>query len=112
MFPSLHGAAALVGALAFGSAALAGEQLSVDARPLSGVVATGADPAEPAAAVPPLAYRSTFKGYRRHAEQTPGSWRELNEQVARIGGWRAYAKEAQEPPAPPTAPAAAHKQHY
>ena len=41
------------------------------------------------------AYRSAFDGYRRHADQPVGSWQEANDRVGRIGGWRAYAREAQ-----------------
>ncbi len=58
----------------------------------------------------PHAYRSAFDGYRRHAEQPVQSWREANDNVGRIGGWQAYAREAQAassaPPASPAAPAA------
>lgn len=66
-----------------------------------------ADPLDPSAAVAPLVYRSTLAGYQRHAEQTVGSWREANDTVNRIGGWRAYAREARQPdaPAPNNAPA-------
>ena len=55
-----------------------------------------ADPLDPSAAVPPLAFQSTLAGYQRHAEQPVGSWREANDTVNRIGGWRAYAKEARQ----------------
>lgn len=70
-----------------------------------------ADPANAAAAVPPVVFRSTFSQYQRYAEQSVGSWKEVNETVNRIGGWRAYTREAQQPeppvqaPAPGTAPA-------
>ena len=77
------------------------------------------DPADPTAAVPSATYSSLAR-YRRHAEQPVRSWREANETVNRIGGWRAYAREAASPEAPqstarsptpaplarPTAPAA------
>lgn len=42
-------------------------------------------------------YRSTFEGYRPYADEgvTATSWREANDRVGRIGGWRAYAAEIQ-----------------
>jgi hypothetical protein len=52
-----------------------------------------------------------------------GSWREANDTVNRIGGWRAYAREAKQPQSPPPAttgtpapmapgkPAAGHSHH-
>lgn len=40
-------------------------------------------------------YRSAFEGFRRFADQPVGSWREANDTVGRVGGWRAYAREAQ-----------------
>ena len=43
-----------------------------------------------------LRYTSPLAAYRKFAEQPVGSWREANDQVGRIGGWRAYAIEAQE----------------
>jgi hypothetical protein len=61
------------------------------------------------APVPALTYESPFAAYRRLAEQSkPLSWREANDAVGRIGGWRVYAREAQSPDtAPPLAPAPA-----
>lgn len=63
-----------------------------------------------------LTYRSTFDAYQRFTDEKVGSWRDANDTVGRIGGWRSYAKEAREPaasgapnqgnPAAPTAPAA------
>lgn len=54
------------------------------------------DLARAEAAAPPLSYRSPFEGYRSHRDITPGPWRAMNDEVARIGGWKAYAREAQE----------------
>jgi hypothetical protein len=68
-----------------------------------------ADPLDPAASVPLAAYRSTLSNYQRHSEQPLGSWKEANETVNRIGGWRVYAREATQPDAsaaPASAPAA------
>lgn len=53
-----------------------------------------ADPADPAASVPRAVHRSALAGYRRDGEPAPLAWREANDNVGRIGGWRAYAREA------------------
>jgi hypothetical protein len=75
--------------------------------PLGPVIAgAAADPLQPGAAVPPAAYTSPLAGYRIAREVEVGSWREVNDTVTRIGGWRAYAREASQPDAPAPAPAA------
>lgn len=62
------------------------------------------DPANAQATTLPLQHRSAFAGYRRFdAESPPLAWREASDRVERIGGWRAYAREAQAPA--PAAPA-------
>ena len=58
------------------------------------------DSGDPKAGVPPVTYRSAFAGYRPNVEEKVGSWKDTNDSVGRIGGWRAYAKEAREPDAP------------
>ena len=71
------------------------------------------DPLNANAVVPRLTYQSSFANYRSVGDDAkPLSWREANEAAARIGGWRVYAREAQEPspdpvtdPAPVSAPA-------
>ena len=72
------------------------------------------DPLDPKAAVPALRYESAMAQYRRLGDDKPVPWREANDTVARIGGWRVYAREAQQadpaaapPPPAATAPAAA-----
>ena len=60
------------------------------------------DPLDPSSSVPTLNYRSAFAGYRAFSDDKPLPWREANEAVARIGGWRAYAREAQQPDAKPS----------
>ncbi len=55
-----------------------------------------AGPADAKASVPPTAYESPFAGYRGHADAKVGHWRGVNEEVGRIGGWKAYAREAYE----------------
>jgi hypothetical protein len=58
--------------------------------------AARADPLDASAAVPLLRYESSFARYRGLADGDGKtiSWREANEQVARIGGWRVYRREA------------------
>lgn len=55
-----------------------------------------AAPTDAKASVPPVAHQSPFSGYRVHADAKPAPWREVNDEVARIGGWKAYAREAYE----------------
>lgn len=81
---------------------------------------TAADAAQPSLPSS-LQYVSPLRTYRPYADQPVESWREANDRVGRIGGWRAYAKEArrgepakdapQEPakaPAPVADPHAGH----
>lgn len=63
------------------------------------------DPLDAQASVPALRYVSPLAAYRRVGEDSPVSWREANDLVTRIGGWRAYTREAQLPA--PAAPATA-----
>jgi hypothetical protein len=55
------------------------------------------DPLDARAQVPPLRHESAFASYRATADSTPTPWAQANDTVARIGGWRAYAREAQAP---------------
>lgn len=65
------------------------------------------DPLDAKAATAPLVYRSALTGYKKlAAESPPVAWRDANDAVERIGGWRAYAREANAPAAAPSAPAA------
>lgn len=64
-------------------------------------------PGAPAIALPTrLSYHSALAGYQAYAEQPVQSWRQANDRVGQIGGWRSYAREAAAP-AEPTSPAAA-----
>ena len=67
------------------------------------------DPSDARAKVPPVAYTSTFSGYARVGDGKPVTWREANDTVARIGGWRVYSREAQAPEVATPAPAEANK---
>ena len=53
--------------------------------------------AEGSSPSPTLQYRSVFTGYRGFNDQPVASWTEVNATVDKIGGWRAYAKEAGQP---------------
>jgi hypothetical protein len=53
------------------------------------------DPLDANASVPAAVYQSAFSRDRRTADDKAIAWREANETAARIGGWRAYAREAQ-----------------
>jgi hypothetical protein len=64
------------------------------------------DPANAEATVPPVVVPSAFGGHKRIADTPVVPWRAANDRAARIGGWRAYAREAQAPEAPASAPAA------
>lgn len=75
-----------------------------------------ADPLDANAAVPPLVHRSALSTYRPAGEVPLRSWKDANDTVTRIGGWRSYLREANAPEAPvkpepgatpaaPTAPA-------
>jgi hypothetical protein len=55
------------------------------------------DPVDAQIAAPPLIYISSLKDYHPFGDQKVESWKELNDNVARVGGWRAYARQAQEP---------------
>ena len=83
---------------------------------------TGGSPSEN-----PLTYRSALENYRPYQAQPVQPWREANDTVGRIGGWRAYAREtadaapAQDLPTPgaatpapaPASPSAdAHSGHH
>lgn len=40
---------------------------------------------------PAIAYESAFKGYRKLEDQPVTSWRDANDLVHRLGGWKAFA---------------------
>lgn len=65
------------------------------------------DPLNPKADVPPPRTPAALRSYRPATTPEPGQWREANDNVARIGGWKTYLREAQQPDsAPPPARAA------
>jgi len=62
------------------------------------------DPLDPKAEVPALRHESTMTQYRRLSDEKILSWRDANDAVARIGGWRVYAREAQQADLPAAKP--------
>jgi hypothetical protein len=51
-----------------------------------------------------LTYTPAFNAYKRYQDAPVGSWQNANQTVNSIGGWRAYARQAQEPQTPAAAP--------
>jgi hypothetical protein len=89
---SLRGPAAVIGMLLV--SAVHAQPAAPSGRP---------DPLNALASVPPAIHASAFADYRPAGEAKVGSWRKANDEVARIGGWRAYAREASQPDAAPAA---------
>jgi hypothetical protein len=69
------------------------------------------DPLDPAAAVPAVVIVSAIPRDARTPADKPVSWREANDTVARIGGWRVYARESRPAEAAPAAPSHPHTGH-
>lgn len=67
------------------------------AQPTTAATTTRPDPLDPKARVPATRYESSLGQVRRIGDDKPVAWRDANEAVARIGGWRVYAREAQQP---------------
>lgn len=65
------------------------------------------DPADPAAAAPALTYDSAFKTYVPQREVKPAAWKDLNDEMGRLGGHAGHTRGSANPvaPAPATAPA-------
>jgi hypothetical protein len=78
-----------------------GGSLAAQAQQPAAPAAASARPAASAAVPGDLSFRSALEGYRPFADEKPASWREANDNVRRIGGWREYAREAQGTPAAP-----------
>lgn len=79
------------------TASYAGHEPATQAKP---------DPFDAQASVPAAVYESAFTQYRAQPQQRLSSWKEANDEVSRIGGWRSYAREAAEA-APASASASA-----
>lgn len=95
--PTFLGLLALTAGLAAGASAHA-QGAPAPTRP---------DPLNPGTAVPAATHTSALARYRSAGDVKVGSWRDANDTVTRIGGWRVYAREAaQAESAPVPAPAA------
>jgi hypothetical protein len=60
------------------------------------------DPRAPETRVPALTYQSAFEDYRPYREQELAPWREVNEEVARVGGHIGVMKNAEKSDKPQT----------
>lgn len=63
---------------------------------LGAIVAFAAQAQATAPAAPP-AWRSAFDGYQPFSDEKTLPWRQANDTVQGVGGWRAYAREAAQP---------------
>ena len=50
-----------------------------------------------------LPYRSAFEGYQAFSEEKLAPWKESNETVRQVGGWREYSRRARDPQLKPEA---------
>lgn len=87
-----------------GLAGLACAALAAQAQTSSGISSSKPDPLDPKASVPLVIYQSSLKPDAPAAGDKPITWREANDAVARIGGWRVYAREAAKPASAAAAP--------
>ena len=85
-------------------AAVCAVALPLSAQTAQSQTSVAPSPLDAKASVPALGYESTFVRFKRWSDDKPVSWRQANDTVTGIGGWRAYAREAQQPDSP--APAA------
>jgi hypothetical protein len=87
-------------------------QSQTQTQNLAAPTAGRADPMNAQAEVPAVMHQSAFATFRAVGDGQVGNWQEANRTVARIGGWRAYAREAAVPvPAPAVRSPAAHHGH-
>jgi len=78
--------------------------------PMAQTARTAAQPELPSK----LQYVSPLRAYKGYADQPVESWREANDRVRQIGGWRAYAREVQsgQPARDAALPADPHAGHH
>ena len=57
----------------------------------------------PPLAAPIAGTKSAFAGYKAFTDEPVSNWKAANETVAKVGGWREYARQAQQPDPAPTA---------
>ena len=59
-----------------------------------------------------LVYQSSFQNYQRYSASDIQAWKQANDTVKDIGGWREYAKEiAQDPNTKPSSANPSHGDH-
>jgi len=59
-----------------------------------------------------LVYQSSFNNYQRYSASDIEAWKQANDTVKDIGGWREYAKEiAQDPDTKPSSANPSHGAH-
>ena len=51
----------------------------------------------PPSTAPSASTPSAFAGYKALTDEPVENWKAANDKVAKIGGWREYAKQAQQP---------------
>ena len=51
----------------------------------------------PPLTAPSASTPSAFAGYKAFADEPVENWKAANDKVAKIGGWREYAKQTQQP---------------
>jgi len=81
--------------------------IAQDAAPLRPAASSTSQPAVPGI----VTFRSAFQDYQPFAEEEQVPWKDANETVRKIGGWREYAKEAAAPAAG-NGEAAGHEGHH
>jgi hypothetical protein len=57
----------------------------------------------------PLPYPSALETYKPFSDETLIPWKEANDEVGRIGGWREYARESRQDPSRSSSPAPAQE---
>ena len=85
----------------------------VVAQPVVGAAATTAGQV----GAPVLEYVSPIGDYKAYEPQAIQSWKEANDNVGRLGGWRNYSRETTQGQPAPSAPAASggsapHTHHH
>ena len=73
-----------------------GAMLACISAVLGQVQAAAPDPANANAVIPATTYRSPFAEYRPLGEDKNTAWKDANDTVGKIGGWRVYAREAED----------------
>ena len=58
----------------------------------------------PAPGATPFESRSAFDGYRPFGQEEVQPWKQTNDTVREVGGWRAYAREMRESSQVPAGP--------